>query len=177
MATTANGDADDDGHGDDDDDDDGDDDDDCDNDDDGFFSVVATRAGMQAPADAERLQPATALRHELSKSQPPGGQSLPLREKIRRRKRNATVARPPGAGRHCCATARGRSPLLRQKRKGQLTTVWRPPGVGRHCCATAGGIRSPLLRDRQGQVTARLQTDAPDAAYLRISSRSGRPCE
>ncbi len=50
-----------------------------------LFSAAAARAEVQARADAERLQPTTtALRHELSKSQPLGGQPLPFHEKTAR---------------------------------------------------------------------------------------------
>ncbi len=109
---TANGDADDDANGD---------------------HAAATRAEeVQAHVDAERLQPATALRHELSKSQPlGGGQPLPFHEKIARHNNNkkkatALACATARAGHHCCATARGRRPPL-------WRDVARPPGSGHHC--------------------------------------------
>ncbi len=58
------------------------------------FAAVATRAEVTAPVvDAERLQPATALRRELSKSQPPGGQPLPFHHKVARHQKKLPMLR------------------------------------------------------------------------------------
>ncbi len=182
VATTANGDADDDGRGDD--DDDGDGDDDCDNDDDGFFfrggdagghasacGRGATATRNCAPTRAVKVAAAWWAASPSPRKNCANQKAPLLRD---RPGQVTTVARPPGAGHHRCATARGSSspPLLRD-RQGQVATVARPPpGAGHRCRATARGS-SPLLRGRQGQVTARLQIHAPVSAYLLLSSRSG----
>ncbi len=68
---------------------------------------------------AERLQPVTALPYS------PGGQPPPLPRKNgtpQQEKATTAARRPPGAGHRCCATARGRSPLLRD-RQGHVTSL------------------------------------------------------